>query len=145
MSKDEKHIRNVMIAAFIGFLLSGGFYILAPPRTTSQYFDTSIPAVMWGIVFAIGGLIAVLGVMRRTPHLERLGLMFIVIAGTVLTLSQTAVMFAAPITWTRGGGTGAYASFTLLAFAFWMKLRKKVEVSNLAADLPEGRESPDGP
>lgn len=144
MSKDEKRIRNVMVAAFVGFLATGVFYVAAPPRTTSQYFDTSVPAIMWGIVFAIGGLIAVLGVMRRTPHLERLGLMFIVIAGTVLTLSQAAVMLSAPVTWTRGGGTGAYASFTLLAFAFWMKLRKKVEVSNLAADLPEGRETPDG-
>lgn len=133
-----------MGAAFTGFVLSGTAYVIAPPRTTAQYFDSSLPAVLWGVVFFIGGIVAVTGVIKKTPHLERLGLILIVIAGAVLTLSQAAVMFSSPITWTRGGGTGVYASFTLLAYAFWLRLRKQVETVNLAADLERERESDDG-
>ena len=144
MGKTSNSARAVMVAAFIGFVISGIAYIIAPPRTTAQDFDSSVPAVMWGGVFLVGGIVAVAGVVKKTPHLERLGLMLIIIAGSVLTLSQAAVMFSDPVTWTRGGGTGVYGSFTLLAIAFWLRLRKQVETVNLAADLPPGREIDDG-
>ena len=128
--------------AFLGFVVSGLFYVFAPTRSSSQYYDSSIPAVLWGVVFVVGGVFAVWGILRRTPHLERLGLMLVVIAGAVLTLSQLAVMLEVPITWTRGGGTGAYGSFTLLALALWLRLGRRVEDVNFVAEV--SREEEDG-
>lgn len=68
--------------------------------------------------------------------------MLVVIAGAVLTLSQLAVMLEVPITWTRGGGTGAYGSFTLLALALWLRLGRRVEDVNFVAEV--SREEEDG-
>ena len=139
----SKSVKIITSLAFLGFVVSGLFYVFAPTRSSTQYYDSSIPAVLWGVVFVVGGVFAVWGILRRTPHLERLGLMLVVIAGSVLTLSQLAVMFEMPITWTRGGGTGAYGSFTLLALALWLRLGRRVEDVNFAADV--SRESKNGP
>lgn len=133
-----------MFSAFVGFVVSGGFYIFQPPKSSSHYYDSSAPAILWGVVFLVGGTIAVWAIIKRIPHLERLGLILVVIAGAILTVSQAALMFEFPVTWTRGGGTGAYGSFTILALAFWLRLRKEVEVVNFVADLPEERDSTDG-
>lgn len=138
----SKSVKVITSLAFLGFVVSGLFYVFAPTRSSTQYYDSSIPAVLWGVVFVVGGVFAVWGILRRTPHLERLGLMLVVIAGSVLTLSQLAVMFEMPITWTRGGGTGAYGSFTLLALALWLRLGRRVEDVNFAADV--SRESKNG-
>lgn len=142
--RSDRSARAVMIAAFIGFIISGVAYVAAPPRTTAQFFDSSTPAILWGVVFFVGGMIAVNGVIRKVPHIERLGLMLVIIAGTVLTLTQGAVMFADPITWSRGGGTGVYGSFTILSIAFWLRLGRNVETVNLVADLQAEREADDG-
>lgn len=144
MSTPARSVRAVMTAAFIGFVASGIAYVIAPPRTTAQFLDSNIPATLWGCVFLVGGIIAVGGVLKRLPHVERLGLMLIVIAGVVLTLAQIGVMFGPPITWTRGGGTGIYASFTLLAFGSWLRLGKNVETVNLAADIDNEWRQGDG-
>lgn len=145
MSRADKRVRAVMLSAFVGFVVSGGFYIFQPQNSSSHYYDSSLPAILWGVVFFIGGAIAVWAIIKRIPHLERLGLMLVIIAGAILTISQAALMFELPITWTRGGGTGAYGSFTLLAFAFWLRLRKQVEAVNLVADIESEREGDDGP
>lgn len=139
----SKSVKVITSLAFLGFVVSGLFYVFAPTRSSSQYYDSSIPAVLWGVVFVVGGVFAVWGILRRTPHLERLGLMLVVIAGAVLTLSQLAVMLEVPITWTRGGGTGAYGSFTLLALALWLRLGRRVEDVNFVAEV--SREEEDGP
>lgn len=138
----SKSVKVITSLAFLGFVVSGLFYVFAPTRSSTQYYDSSIPAVLWGVVFVVGGVFAVWGILRRTPHLERLGLMLVVIAGAVLTLSQLAVMLEVPITWTRGGGTGAYGSFTLLALALWLRLGKRVENVNFVAEV--SREEEDG-
>ena len=142
-SESSTSVKVITSLAFIGFVISGLFYIFAPTQSSSQYYDSSIPAVLWGVVFVLGGFFAIWGIMRKTPHLERLGLMLVVIAGTVLTISQAAVMFEVPITWTRGGGTGAYGSFTLLALALWLRLGRRVEAVNFVADMDRGEG--DGP
>lgn len=134
-SESSRSVKVITALAFVGFVASGLFYMFAPPKSSSAYYDTSIPAVLWGVVFVVGGLFAVWGIFRKTPHLERLGLMLVVIAGAVLTISQTALMFEIPITWTRGGGTGAYGSFTLLALALWLRLGKRVENVNFVAGM----------
>lgn len=138
----SKSVKVITSLAFLGFVVSGLFYVFAPTRSSTQYYDSSIPAVLWGVVFVVGGVFAVWGILRRTPHLERLGLMLVVIAGAVLTLSQLAVMLEVPITWTRGGGTGAYGSFTLLALALWLRLGRRVEDVNFVAEV--SREEEDG-
>ena len=141
-AESSKSVKVITSLAFLGFVVSGLFYVFAPTRSSTQYYDSSIPAVLWGVVFVVGGVFAVWGILRRTPHLERLGLMLVVIAGAVLTLSQLAVMLEVPITWTRGGGTGAYGSFTLLALALWLRLGRRVEDVNFVAEV--SREEEDG-
>ena len=145
MHKTDRRGRAAMLSAFVGFIVSGCFYVLAPPQSSSHYYDSSLPAVLWGVVFFIGGAIALWAIIKEVPHLERLGLILVVIAGAILTISQAALMFEFPITWTRGGGTGAYGSFTLLAFAFWLRLRKQIEAVNFVADIQRDREKNDGP
>lgn len=144
-SESSTSVKVITSLAFVGFVISGLFYVFAPTKSSSQYYDSSIPAVLWGVVFVLGGFCAVWGITRRTPHLERLGLMLVVIAGSVLTISQAALMLEVPITWTRGGGTGAYGSFTLLALALWLRLGKRVEAVNFVADMDRSEGEGDGP
>lgn len=125
----------MLSSGFIVFGSAGVSYMAAPPRTTSDFLDSSIPAMIWGLVFLVGSGTALGGIWKRIPHVERLGLMLVIIAGVVLTAVQTLVMFDPPITWTRAGGTGAYAGFTLIAWALHIKTGSRVEVINLAADI----------
>lgn len=107
------------------FTLAGGFYVLAPPNTTTSFFDTPAPAVMWGWVFAVGGLISLIGTISRVVHVERLGVLFVVVAALMLIGGQSLVMFgggADGITWTRGGGTLAYLGLGVWAFERWWRL-----------------------
>src|SRR5690625_718170 len=134
-SESSKSVKIITSLAFFGFVASGLFSVFAPPNSSSQYSGSAIPAVLWGVVFVLGGLFAVWGIIRKTPHLESFGLMLVIIAGGVLTISQGALMLEIPITWTRGGGTGAYGSFTLLALALWLRLGKRVENVNFVADM----------
>jgi hypothetical protein len=131
--------RWLRAAAFVVFMTAGGFFILAPPMSSSDFFNSSIPAIAWGAVFFIGGALALRGILAKTPHLEQLGVSLVVIAGIVLTINQSALMFEEPITWTRGGGTAAYAAFTLLAGSLIPGIRDRVEVVSLAADISKER------
>lgn len=67
------------------FLSAGLFYVLAPPRTTTSFFDTPFPAIAWGAVFVLGGLVSLIGVFTRYVHIERFGVFAIVVAGTCLS------------------------------------------------------------
>lgn len=134
--------RAVRIASYAVFIAGGIFYIVAPPLSSKSFFNTEALAVSWGVVFAIGGVIAVIGAATRVPHTERLGLILVSIAGAVLTINQVAVMFEEPITWTRGGGTAAYGAFSLLSLALALQMGDKIDSINFVADR-EGRG--DGP
>lgn len=131
----DRTYRLVLGAAFFMFGVTGIAYMVAPPRTTADFLDSSWPSVVWGFVFLTGAVVALLGTWTRKPLTERLGLMLIIIAGVVLTAVQALVMFDPPITWTRGGGTAAYAGFALVAWALHIKLGSRVDIVNLAADI----------
>lgn len=116
------------------FLASGLFYVLAPPHTTTSFFDTPFPAIAWGSVFVFGGLVSLLGVLTRYVHVERFGIFAIVVAGACLSIGQAFVMFDLPITWTRGGGLLVYVAFTLFSFERWYGLGADEQAINAVAD-----------
>ena len=116
------------------FLAAGLFYVLAPPRTTTSFFDTPFPAIAWGTVFVFGGAVSLIGVLTRYVHIERFGVFAIVVAGTCLSVGQAMVMFDVPITWTRGGGLLVYVAFTLFAFERWHRLGADEQAINAVAD-----------
>ena len=116
------------------FLTAGLFYVLAPPRTATSFFDTPFPAIAWGAVFVLGGLVSLIGVFTRYVHIERFGVFAIVVAGTCLSIGQALVMFDVPITWTRGGGLLVYVAFTLFAFERWYRLGADEQAINAVAD-----------
>ena len=136
--KRERLDDLILALAFGGFIISGLFYLLAPPTSTFRFYETNVPAMLWGAVFIVGAGVAMWGALKRIPHVQRLGLMFVIIAGTVLTANQTLLMFDEPITWTRGGGTVVLAAYTLITLVLWRKLKPRVDIVNLAADIEEG-------
>lgn len=116
------------------FLASGLFYVLAPPHTTTSFFDAPFPAIAWGSVFVFGGFVSLLGVITRYVHVERFGVFAIVVAGSCLSIGQALVMFDVPITWTRGGGLLVYVAFTLFSFERWYRLGAEEQAINAIAD-----------
>lgn len=132
MDRTSRILRTV---GSIVFLAAGAFYVFAPPNTTTSFFDTPAPAVMWGWVFAAGGLISLIGTITRVVHLERLGVLFVVVAAAMLVAGQSLVMFGAnSITWTRGGGTLVYMGFGLWAFERWWRLGRDEKAINEIVD-----------
>lgn len=130
----DKTSRALRAVGSVVFTLAGGFYVLAPPNTTTSFFDTPTPAIMWGWVFAAGGLISLAGTFTRIIHIERLGVLFVVVAALMLVAGQSLVMFGDTITWTRGGGTAVYLGFGLWAFERWWKLGRDERAINEIAD-----------
>lgn len=131
MNRTSRFLRALGSLVFLG---AGLFYVFASPRTTASYFDSTYPAVVWGWVFILGGIVSLLGVLSRYVHIERFGILSIVIAGTCLFAGQVLVMFDVPIVWTRGGGTLAYFGFTLFAFERWYRLGADEQAINAVAD-----------
>ncbi|QUL79930.1 hypothetical protein [Brevibacterium sp. SMBL_HHYL_HB1] len=131
MNRASRFLRAIGSLVFLG---AGLFYTLAPPRTTTSFFDTPFPAIAWGAVFVFGGIVSLLGVITRYVHVERFGVFAIVVAGTCLSTGQAFVMFDLPITWTRGGGLLAYVGFTLFAFERWCRLGADERAINAVAD-----------
>lgn len=130
----DKTSRALRAIGSIVFTAAGGFYVLAPPSTTTAFFDTPVPAIMWGYVFAAGGLISLAGTFTRIIHVERLGVLFVVVAALMLVAGQSLVMFGDTITWTRGGGTAVYLGFGLWAFERWWKLGRDERAINEIVD-----------
>lgn len=132
MDRTSRILRTV---GSIVFLAAGAFYVFAPPNTTTSFFDTPAPAVAWGWVFAAGGLVSLLGTLSRIVHVERLGVLFVIVAAAMLTAGQSLVMFGSEeVTWTRGGGTLVYLGFGLWAFERWWKLGRDERAINDVAD-----------
>lgn len=131
MTLVSRVLRSMGSLVFAG---AGAFYVLAPPMTTTSYFDTSWPAVTWGWVFFIGGILSLIGVFTRYIHLERFGVLCVTIAGLMLTTAQASVMFDDPVTWTRGGGTLAYLGLAVWALERWHRLGVDERAINAVAD-----------
>lgn len=130
----DRTSRALRAIGSIVFTLAGAAYVLAPPSTTTAFFDTPVPAIMWGYVFAAGGVISLIGTGTRVVHIERLGVLFVVVAAAMLAAGQSLVMFSDPITWTRGGGTAVYLGFGLWAFERWWRLGRDEKAINEIAD-----------
>lgn len=130
----DRTSRVLRAVGSIVFTAAGFFYVFAPPNTTTSFFDTPVPAIMWGWVFAAGGVVSLVGTFTRIVHVERLGVLFVIVAAAMLVAGQSMVMFGDPITWTRGGGTLVYAGFGLWAFERWWKLGRDERAINDVAD-----------
>lgn len=131
MNRTSRFLRALGSLVFLG---AGLFYVFASPRTTASYFDSTYPAVVWGWVFILGGVVSLLGVLSRYVHIERFGVFAIVVAGSCLSIGQALVMFDVPITWTRGGGLLVYVAFTLFSFECWYRLGAEEQAINAIAD-----------
>lgn len=131
MNRTSRFLRALGSLVFLG---AGLFYVFASPRTTASYFDSTYPAVVWGWVFILGGVVSLLGVLSRYVHIERFGVFAIVVAGSCLSIGQALVMFDVPITWTRGGGLLVYVAFTLFSFERWYRLGAEEQAINAIAD-----------
>lgn len=137
-------IRALKLVAYTMFVGSGSMYVFFPPVSSAGFFGSAVPAIAWGVTFMAGGAVALIGTVQRVPHTERFGLTLVAIAGLILTLNQGALMFDAPITLTRGGGTLAYGAFAVVAAILALMLEDKIEAINLAASIEEKRLD-DGP
>lgn len=117
------------------FVLAGIFYVFAPPNTTTEFFDTSWPAIAWGAVFIVGGFISGYGTLAKFPQVERLGVFMVMVAAICLTGAQIMVMWNAPVTWTRGGGTLVYLGFSAWVFDRWARLGDDEAAIRQVADM----------
>lgn len=104
--------------------------MLAPPRTTAEFFDSEWPAVLWGCIFFAGGVVSGIGTGVRLPHVERFGVFCVSVAAGCLTAGQLLVMLDHPITWTRGGGTLVYFGLASWAFERYLRLSDDVGAIN---------------
>lgn len=110
------------------FTLSGLAYVLLPPRSSTTYFDSSLPAKTWGVLFAIGGIISLWGVLTKYTHTEKLGVAFVAVATLALAFNNILLMIDAPVVWTRLGGSLFYLASCMWASERWYRLGKDVEM-----------------
>lgn len=121
---------SLRFAGSVIFAAAGAFYILAPPLTTSNFFDSEWPAILWGMTFFFGGIISAIGTSTQRPHIERFGVLAVAIAAFCLTAGQTMVMLDDAITWTRGGGTLVYFGLGMWALDRYIHLSADVSAMN---------------
>lgn len=117
---------------------AGIYYLLAPPTTTIGFFDSSWPPMAWGVVMILGGGIVAAGLRTRIMQVEQYGMLMIAIGSGMLALAQTFVMFAPPITHTRGGGTLILWAIVSFTAARYFELSAEIRSAKLAAQkMPE--------
>lgn len=115
------------------FLFAGVGYIYFPPQTTASFFDAAWPAIVWGWVFAFGGLISLIGTLTEYVHFERFGVLCVVTAGFMLALAQFLVMAGPPFMPTRLGGTLVYFGLAVWALERWYRLGRDEHAINAVA------------
>ena len=119
------------------FTLAGLAYLLIPPRSSTAYFDSSWPAKSWGLLFLLGGIISLWGVLMKRTHTEKLGVAFVAVATLALALNNGLLMFDHPILWSRLGGGLFYLACSMWALERWDRLGKDVVVIEaVAGDEP---------
>lgn len=121
--------RHFRALASTFYIAAGAFYILAPPRTTARFLEASWPAILWGAVMVAGGIVAIRGLQSRVLQTEQLGILMLLVATTMLALTQTAV---AVDSWTLTRGGGTFVLWALCSFAL-------ARYSELSADIRSAR------
>lgn len=125
MPRDPQH-KPRRVSRLVGAVLSavtGVFYIVFPPVTTTSFLDATWPAIWWGVFFLIGGVVSSISYWNRSLNLDRIGLSFLLTALGGLLFAQIMVMLEFPISYTRGGGTVVIAMFAAYLTARWQDLR----------------------
>lgn len=111
--------RIARLVASLVMVAAGLFYAFFPPNTATSYLDTSAFARAWGIFLLFGGVLCAWSWVNRVLVVDRIGLTFLLIGLTALSVVQTMVMFDQPVTWTRGGGTLVYWAIVGYLLARW--------------------------
>lgn len=117
---------------------AGIFYLLQPPRTTSQFFDAQWPALVWGVMMIISGAVITWGIKTRVLQIEQYGMLILGVGAGMLSVGQTMVMLDTPPTWTRGGGTLILWALVSFAVARYFELSAEIRSSRLANQKLEG-------
>lgn len=127
--------RVLRLGAATLVVAAGFYYVLAPPVTTSTFFDASWPPIAWGALFLVGGGVAATGLRNRVLQVEQLGMLMIAVASGMLAFGQTLVMLDHPVTHTRGGGTLILWAFMLFAGARYFDLSADIRSARLAQHM----------
>lgn len=125
-----------LVGAILG-AVTGLFYIVFPPNTTTSYLDATWPAIWWGVFFLIGGVVSSISWWNRSLNLDRIGLSFLLTALGGLLFAQTMVMLEFPVTYTRGGGTVVIAMFAAYLTARWQDVRNEEKEAEAAIEETE--------
>lgn len=113
-------------------LAAGIYYLFQPPRTTIGFFDASWPPMAWGAIMIVGGAIVGAGLFTRIMQVEQYGMMMFGVGAGMLATSQTLVMFAPPITHTRGGGTLVLWALVAFSAARYFELSAEIRSGRIA-------------
>ena len=114
--KTSPQKRRAGYTRLIGYflaLVAGASYLLYPPFTSFNQFETNLPARMLGGFILIGSAVCIFAWASRMLILIRLGLTLLIIGTSALTLNQMYMVFVGP-TLTRIGGSIILC--TLVAF-----------------------------
>lgn len=105
-------------------IVAGFLYIFFPPKTTINLLETALPAICWGVLFVIGGLICSVSWYKRTLIFDRIGVSLVLIGLGTLIINQIILFFDGP-TFTRGGGTVVLLMLFASLIARWQDIYYK--------------------
>ena len=114
---------------------AGVYYLLAPPNTTTSFFNADWPPMAWGAIFLAGGVVTAVGIRSRILQVEHLGMLMIVVGSGMLALAQTLVMVEHPVTHTRGGGVLILWALMAFATARYFDLSADIRSAKLAQTM----------
>lgn len=97
--------RFARLIGYVIAIVSGSFYLLVPPVTTTAYLNSSVPAMMWGALLVIGGGICIWAWFTKVLIIDRIGLSIIITALVGSSINQLALLIDSG-SWTRGGNLG---------------------------------------
>lgn len=138
MPRTSRLSRFLRFVGSVIFTMAGLLYLVFPPNSSNHMFQGDWVSVSYGLVFAIGGVVSCLAVAMKVVQVERFGVLMVVVAGAILSTVQVLLVFAEPVTWTRGGGAAVYVGFTLWALERWWALKPVEEAIKVAATLDTG-------
>lgn len=130
--KTARYVASTLVIA------AGIMYLFWPPRTTSQFFEGEWPALVWGGMMFIAGVVIIWGIRTKILQIEQYGTLLLGVGAGMLSLGQTLVMLGDDITLTRGGGTLILWALVSFAVARYFELSAEIRSSRLADRKLEG-------